>query len=246
MQEALQNARAIAQSLLLQNAEALREKQELLATLVSVTPAHDLSFEDALQNPLITEGTDLVVLGDSGHVMSFYSADSGLQDTELRAVTSGSFGATKVDKWWLGNNQLYQIVFESVDLPENSGQWSRMIAVGRVFGYKQLHNLSDILRADLGVVHRGHFVETTLRPLEEIALQEIIGKSCCATNLQIGEKRFNTISLDLGQKNDDVQLLILKSADLASPERDRLHELFWTDTISTILSFVLGVFLWFV
>jgi signal transduction histidine kinase len=166
---------------------ALSRKANLLATLAAVTLTDDPTLQDSTDNPLETEGSDLVALADgSNNITALHTTNPHFTvgDAEQLLARSVSRGATS--DWWYSGGALYQVVLQPMqrrtappedpqsalgfvgphhDVPDNPQ--AGMVVVGREVGYAMVHEMGRMTSSKLAFSYGTDVVASTLAPLDE-------------------------------------------------------------------------------
>ena len=162
------NSAMTLQLLLHQREALLSRKASLLAALASVTLDDDPTLQNSADNPLDTEGNDLVILADgSNKITALHTTNARFKTADAHKLVLHSAGRAGAD-WWYAGGSLYQIVVQHVDNHSAETGGSReTVVVGREIGYSAVHDLGRVSASEVAFSYRGDIAASTLMPLDE-------------------------------------------------------------------------------
>jgi len=211
----MHRAMLASQAVLHENQTALGRKADLLSTLVAVTPDRNSAVQDAIDNPLLNDGSDLVIVADgNSQITAFQTSDWNMTAATAREMLLGSLRSGEGSDWWFVNGSLYQVVLQSVDHQPSAHNTSGIVVVGRRVDYNDVQDLAHILASQVAFTHAGKVIASTLSPLEEVGLSQKMQYKSAPQEIQIGQNHFLISSLKLaGSTGPIVGFTILKSHD---------------------------------
>src|SRR5579863_3416447 len=102
-------------AMLHEHQNALNRKADLLATLADLTYFDSGTFEQSTDNPLETDGSDLVVLADGNHqIMTLHTTNPRFTPTIAQGLLLRSIAKKSTTDWWYDGESLYQVAVEPV------------------------------------------------------------------------------------------------------------------------------------
>ena len=186
-----QHSQVTFEALLHQRQVALSRKANLLATLAAVTLTNDPTVQHTTDNPLETEGSDLVAVADGNNKITALHATNrhfSKADAEELLARARSRGATS--DWWRTGGTLYQVVLQPVGRrtttpdpeaaehlvgprrEESDERQTATVIVGREVGYAAVHEMGRMAFSSVAFSDGPHVVISTLTPLDEHELSE--------------------------------------------------------------------------
>jgi len=216
------------QAALDQNATTLSRKADLLATLVAMTPTNDSTLQGSIDNPLVAEGSDLVALTDGANqITALHTSNRSMTATAAERLLLGSVQKGSSSDWWYVNGNLYQVVLQSVDRSPLAQNRSGTVVVGRQTNYATVQDLKGISGSHIALSYDGEVVASTLNPFDRYELAQKLHDQPTSKQIQIGQKRFYSSSLDLTSGSGPVvRLMVLKSYKEETAFLGRLNHLF--------------------
>ena len=163
------NNSALTLQLLLHQREAvMSRKASLLATLASVTLDDDPALQDSADNPLDTEGNDLVILADgSNKITALHTTNPSFKAADAQQLVLHSAGRAGTE-WWYAAGSMYQVVVQHVENHSaETGDTRETVIVGREVGYSVVHDLGRVSAGEVAFSYQGNIVASTLTPLNE-------------------------------------------------------------------------------
>ena len=207
---------------------ALARKADLLATLADLTYFDEPTFQQSTDNPLETDGSDLVVLADGNHeIMMLHTTNPAFTPAMAQKLLIGSVAKKATSDWWFAGGALYQVAVQPVNRrpsPENNQLGT--VVVGREIGYSAVHNLGRTHSADLAFSYGGNVVTSTLGPLDEHELDQQSHDLESSAQIHIANQQFYAISVGLTDgPGPSARLITLKSYNRAAEFLSELNHL---------------------
>jgi signal transduction histidine kinase/ActR/RegA family two-component response regulator len=248
--EEAQNSQLTFQALLHQHQATLSRKANLLATLAAVTLTDDPRLQNSADNPLETEGSDLVALSDGDNrITTLHATDPHFTAGDAEQLLARSLRRGVSSDWWFTRGTLYQVVLQPVqrqvapaDRPSDTmiagprrqasqDLQSGTVIVGREVGYAAVHDMGRMSSSKLAFSYGGDIVASTLTPLDEHELgQRIQGLAsqgqAAQGQIQIQGEPYFAISVALTDASaPGASLVILKSYREAAAFLSELNRL---------------------
>jgi len=178
---------------------ALNRKADLLATLADLTYFDSHTFQQSTDNPLETDGSDLVVLADGNHqIMTLHTTNPRMTPAVAQSLLLSSVARKTTKDWWYAGGSLYQVAVEPVHRrPKEDNSQLGTVVVGREIGYTAVHNLDRTHSADLAFLYDGRVATSTLGPLDEHDLESQSAVLQPSGQVDIGNHEFYAISVGL-------------------------------------------------
>ena len=201
-------------AMLHEHQNALNRKADLLATLADLTYFDSATFQRSTDNPLETDGSDLVVLADGNHqIMTLHTTNPRLTAADAQILLLRSIAKKSTKDWWYVGGSLYQVAVEPVHRrPNEENSQLGTVVVGREIDYNAVHNLDRTHSADLAFLYDGKIAQSTLGPLDEHDLEIQTPVLQSSGEITIGNQEYYAISVGL---TDDAgpaaRLVALKS-----------------------------------
>jgi signal transduction histidine kinase/ActR/RegA family two-component response regulator len=207
---------------------ALGRKADLLATLADLTYLDAPTFQQSTDNPLETDGSDLVVLADGNHqIMTLHTTNPNFTPAIAQAQLLSSLGKQATSDWWYAGGALYQVAVQPVQRrpsPENTQLGT--VVVGREIGYSAIHNLGRTHSSDLAFSYDGNIVSSTLGAIDEHELDRQARDLQSSGQIQIANQQFYAISVGLTDgPGPTARLITLKSYNRAAEFLSELNHL---------------------
>jgi hypothetical protein len=217
-----------AQTALRQNGMTLSRKADLLATLVAMTPTNDSTLQDSIDNPLIAEGSDLVVLTDGANqIVALHTSNQSMTAIAAEGLLLRSVRKGNPADWWYVDGNLYQVALQSVDGSPMAQNRSGTVVVGRQVDYATVQILGDTSGSHVALSYGGEVVASSLNAFDRYELAQKLHDQPTSGQIQIGQQRFYSRSLDLTSGSGPVvRLLVLKSYKEATAFLGELNDLF--------------------
>jgi signal transduction histidine kinase/ActR/RegA family two-component response regulator len=186
-------------AMLHEHQSALNRKADLLATLANLTYFDSSTFQQSTDNPLETDGSDLVVLADGNHqLMTLHTTNPRMTAALAQNLLIGSVAKKCTKDWWYVDGALYQVAIEPVHRrPTEDNSQLGTVVVGREIDYSAVHNLDRTHSADLAFTFDGKVVTSTMGPYDEHELNDQIASLQSSGEVAIGGQRFYAISVGL-------------------------------------------------
>lgn len=243
-----------------QNFEKQREitlttSAELLADLpilkAVMTTRDAATIQDSSADLWRLAGTDLFVLADrSGNVVAYHSSAAGLTRSGAQEALRHSADPDRSPYWWFGNGHLYEVFVRPIYFgaaAENSPLG--VLALGHEIDDRIAKEVSRIAASQVAFYYGQTLVLSTLTPNQESELSQKVNplsysSASEAKELQLGDERFLTTSLNLAQSpGTPVSLRVLKSFDQATAFLGSLDRSLFVLGLVAILAGTLSVFL---
>jgi signal transduction histidine kinase/ActR/RegA family two-component response regulator len=207
---------------------ALGRKADLLATLADLTYWDAPTFQQSTDNPLETDGSDLVVLADGNHqIMSLHTTNPKFTSSVAQQLILSSLAKKVTSDWWYAGGSLYQVAVQPVQrrpTPDNTQLGT--VVVGREIGYSAIHNLGRTHSADLAFSYDGNVVSSTLSPFDEHDLDQQARNLQSSAQIDLDGEQFYAISVGLTDGPGPVaRLITLKSYSRAAEFLSELNGL---------------------
>jgi hypothetical protein len=186
-------------AMLHEHQNALNRKADLLATLADLTYFDAATFQQSTDNPLETDGSDLVVLADGNHqLMTLHTTNPRVTAAIAQGLLLRSIAKKTTKDWWYVDGSLYQVAVESVNRrPSTGNSQLGTVVVGREIDYAAVHNLDRSHSADLAFTYDGKVVTSTMGPYDEHDLNEQVNALQSSGEVEIGGQQFYAISVGL-------------------------------------------------
>ena len=223
-----QNSELTFKALLHQRQAALSRKANLLATLAAVTLTDDPALQDSADNPLETEGSDLVVLTDGDNkITALHTTNPHFTASDAEGLLSRSVSRGATSDWWYAGGALYQVVLQPVQRrvsPEDPP--SGTVVVGREIGYAAVHDMGRMSSSGVAFSYGADVVASTLTPLDEHELGQRARGMASEGQIQIRDEPYFAISVPLTDAPaPSARLIILKSYREAAAFLNELNRL---------------------
>jgi signal transduction histidine kinase len=206
---------ALTMQLLLHQREALlSRKASLLAVLASVTLDDDPTLQNSADNPLDTEGNDLVILADgSNKIAALHTTNPRFKTADAQQLVLHAAGERTGADWWYAAGTLYQIFVQHVEnRAAETGGTREIVVVGREVGYSAVHDLGRIAAGEVAFSYRGDIAVSTLTPLNEDDLGAKLRVAPELGSTSVGGDEFYGVSLPLTKDAlRPAHIVILKS-----------------------------------
>jgi uncharacterized membrane protein len=211
-----------------QTEAALRHKADLLSTLAAVTPSGDSTLQASLDDPLITDGSDLIVMTDgTNRITAFHTRDRSMTVTTAEEMLVQSLTRGDISDWWFTNGKLYQVVLQSQDHRPLANNSSGAVIVGRQVDYDAVQYLKAIAASEVAFFYGGEVVESTLNRFDQYELSQKLHSQLDSEQLQIGGQNSYASSINLANGSGSVlRYTVLKSDEEATAFLNRLNHLF--------------------
>src|SRR5580658_8736129 len=201
---------------------------DLLATLADLTYFDEPTFQQSTDNPLETDGSDLVVLADGNHeIMTLHTTNPAFTPAMAQKLLISSVAKKATSDWWFAGGALYQVAVQPVNRrpsPENNQLGT--VVVGREIGYSAVHNLGRTHSAELAFSYGGNVVTSTLGPLDEHELDQQSHDLESSAQIHIANQQFYAISVGLTDgPGPNARLITLKSYNRAAEFLSELNHL---------------------
>ncbi len=230
-------------AMLHEHQNALDRKADLLATLADLTYFDSDQFQQSTDNPLETDGSDLVVLADGNHqIMTLHTTNPRFTPAIAQSLLLRSVAKKCTKDWWYAGGALYQVAVEPVHRrPNENNSQLGTVVVGREIDYTAVHNLDRTHSADLAFLYDGKIVTSTLGPLDEQDLDQQAGDLQSSGQVDIGNHRFYAIAVGLTDGDGPAaRLIALKSYARA---KEFLAELNWLLAGLGVMALGVGAYL---
>ncbi len=222
------NSAMTLQLLLHQREALLSRKASLLATLASVTLDDDPALQNSADNPLDTEGSDLVILADgSNKITALHTTNPRFKAADARQLVLHAAGERVGADWWYAGGSLYQIVVQQVkNRAAETGDQRETVVVGREIGYSAVHDLGRIAAGEVAFSYRGDIAASTLTPLNEDDLGAKMRATPSLGDIWIGGEEFYGLSLPLMKgASPPARIVVLKSYKSAAAFLSEINRL---------------------
>jgi signal transduction histidine kinase/ActR/RegA family two-component response regulator len=230
-------------AMLHEHQNALNRKADLLATLADLTYFDSGTFEQSTDNPLETDGSDLVVLADGNHqIVNLHTTNPRLTSAMAQDLMLRSIARHSTKDWWYAGGALYQVAVEPVHRrPNEDNTQLGTVVVGREIDYTAIHNLDRTHSADLAFLYEGNVVTSTMGPFDEHDLNQQARDLQSSGQVEIGNQHFYAISVGLTDGDGPAaRLIALKSYTRAA---EFLAELNWILAGLGVLALAIGTYL---
>jgi signal transduction histidine kinase/CheY-like chemotaxis protein len=223
-----QNSGLTLQLLLHQREEILNRKASLLGNLAAVTLDDDPTLQDSADNPLDTEGNDLVILASGDHkITALHTTNPRFQQADAQQLVAHADGERTTADWWYAGGSLYQIVVQHVEnRTAETGDTRETVVVGREIGYSAVHDLGRIAAGEVAFSYRGDIAASTLTPLNEDDLGAKLRATPQLGDIWVGGAEFYGVSLPLTKAAfPQAQIVILKPYKAAAEFLSEINRL---------------------
>ena len=214
------------QLLLHQREAMLNRKASLLGTLAAVTLDDDPTLQDSANNPLDTEGNDLVILARGDHkITALHTTNPRFQQADAQQLVAHVDAEGTTADWWYAAGTLYQIAVQHVENRTAAGE-SETVVVGREVGYSAVHDLGRISASEVAFSYRGDIAASTLTPLNEDDLGAKLRATPHLRDVWIGGAEFYGVSLPLTkEESPQARIVILKPYKAAAEFLSEINRL---------------------
>jgi hypothetical protein len=222
------NALLASQAVFHQTEIVLRHKADLLSTLAALTPPNDSTLQSSLDDPLITDGIDLVAVTDAAdQITALHTSDRSMTATTAEGMLLQSLSRGDISDWWFANGKLYQVVIQSQDHRPLATHNSGTVIVGREIDSNAVQYLKTISAGEVAFNYGGEIVASTLNRFDQYQLAQGLHSQLGSELLQIGGQRFNASSINLATGSGPIlRYTILKSDEETTEFWNRLNHLF--------------------
>ena len=222
------NNSALTLQLLLHQREAvMSRKASLLATLASVTLDDDPALQDSADNPLDTEGNDLVILADgSNKITALHTTNPSFKAADAQQLVLHSAGRAGTE-WWYAAGSMYQVVVQHVENHSaETGDTRETVIVGREVGYSVVHDLGRVSAGEVAFSYQGNIVASTLTPLNENDLGAKMRATPELGDVQIAGEKFYGLTMPLTKgASAPARIVVLKSYKAAAAFLSEINRL---------------------
>ncbi|HEY6443867.1 MAG TPA: ATP-binding protein [Candidatus Acidoferrales bacterium] len=216
------------QLLLHQREAMLNRKASLLGTLAAETLDDDPTLQDSADNPLDTEGNDLVILASGHKITALHTTNPRFQQADAQQLVAHADGERTTADWWYAAGSLYQIVVQHVEnrAAESSGE-PETVVVGREVGYSAVHDLGRISGSEVAFSYRGDIAASTLTALNEDDLGAKLRATPELGHIWIGGSEFYGVSVPLTTRaaSSSARIVILKPYTAAAEFLSEINRL---------------------
>src|SRR5262249_1402798 len=161
-----------------------------------------------------SEDCNLFILADKdGRITAIHPALTSVppiafQDLLTRAVSRG-----ESSDWWFTGTNLYQVVLQPFyDGPADKSNIQGYVVIGRLLDEHAAAGLSRTTSGDIAFRYGTALAATTLTPLQELKLSQLLKDSHDLTDLTLDGQRYYAISLELNPGySPTTPLMVLKS-----------------------------------
>ena len=192
---------------------------------MATAPADDSTLQDSIDNPFVAEGSDLVVLADGdNHIAAVRATDRNITAGAAEQLLLGSLQNGNLTDWWYVDNDLYQMVLQSVDGSPLAQNKSGTVVLGRQIDYAAIQGLGNISGSLVVITRGGDVVASTLDTVDRYELARKLDDRATSGLIEIGQKRFYFSSVKLtSAPGPIVSLIILKPDQQASVSANGLN-----------------------
>ncbi len=257
------------QAVLRQRQTALNRKAALLATVATERLVDDTSVQDTADNPLETDGSDLIAITDAhNHVTTLHCTNPHFTAADVEQLLPRALEMKRTADWWHAGGSLYQVSIQRIerqdamtddpqsapgfigplhDVAEPSEQGT--LIVGREMGYAAIHEMGKMSSAGLAFSYGSYVVGSTLTVLDEHELdyriEGLAQGQVSQKQIQIEGQPFFAISVPLtNETGPSAHLVILQSYSEAVRFLNELNRLLTVLCVLALLgSTVLAVFI---
>ncbi|HLK03244.1 MAG TPA: ATP-binding protein [Candidatus Acidoferrum sp.] len=219
-----------------QQQEVLSRKADLLATLAVLREGDITTVQDVGNDPWQSSDGDLLAITDRhGHITALQTRNAETLPPAAKEVLASfvrsvdSPGASPTKKqgpfWWTIGPRFYQLAIHPYyqDPPANRVPAGNVI-VGREFDATRAKELARILGSDVALRQGSRVLASSLSPFEEQEVSERLRNPAGESQLQLGEKRFFTSTVDLAKGSlSSANIVLLRSDDAALASIFRLN-----------------------
>jgi signal transduction histidine kinase/CheY-like chemotaxis protein len=213
------------QVLIHQRQIALSRKADLMATLGALSDGDPEEFADSTDDPLRTEGTDLVALAQpDGTITAFHTTNPSLQIGVAEQLLNASLAKHSMADWWVAGGSVYQVALQSIDKAPTDKESGGFAIVGQEMGYRAVRDLGRISSSEVVFSYGNEVVVSTLAPLDEQELGRKLKDWVTPEPIQIGSNRYYAGSMVLAASSPRVpRLTLLRSYDQAGAFLEHLN-----------------------
>jgi signal transduction histidine kinase/CheY-like chemotaxis protein len=233
------------QVLIHQRQIALSRKAVLMATLGALSNGDPEEFADSTDDPLRTEGTDLVALAQpDGTITAFHTTNPSLQIGVAEQLFDASLAKHRMADWWVAGGSIYQVALQPVDKAPTDKETRGFAIVGQEMGYRSVRDLGRISSSEVVFSYGKDVVISTLAPLDEQELGRKLKDWAAPEPIQIGNNRYYAGSVVLDASSPRVpRLTLLRSYEQASAFLEHLNRVLLGLGIVAVIAGALLAFL---
>jgi hypothetical protein len=202
------NSLAASQTSLHEAEIALRHKADLLSTFAAITPPDDSALQEAVDNPLTTDGADVVAIANgTNHITALHMSDRRIPPASVTEVFLRFVNRRPSSDWWFANGKLYQMVLQTRDHQPRASE-SGLVIVGRQLSHRVVEDLKIVSGGEVAFIHGGEVVESTLNPFDQSELARKL-KDEIPSQIQLGQHFFYATTINLTTRLDPALKYIL-------------------------------------
>jgi signal transduction histidine kinase/ActR/RegA family two-component response regulator len=207
---------------------ALSRKADLLASLAMMRNGDPTAVQDAGSNPWKSEDCNLFVLANKdGQITAVHPIAASVSPAAFQDLLSLSVGRGESSAWWFAGKNLYQVVLQPFyDSPANKSKVQGYVVVGRLMDSHAATDLARTSSGDIAFRYGSELTATTLSPLQELNLSQLLKDSRDISNLTLDGERYYASSLELNPGfTPTTSLIVLKSYKEVEAGVQRLRRL---------------------
>jgi len=208
------NAAALFKLIEHQQQLALSRKADLLASLAMMRNGDPTAIRDAGSNPWKSEDCNLFVLADKdARITAIHPNVASAYPTSLQDLLSRSVSRGESTAWWFTGTNLYQVVLQPFyDGPATKSNVQGYVVIGRLMDERAAADLARTTSGDIAFRYGSELAATTLTPLQELKLSQLLKDSWDFNELTLDGQRYYVSSLELTPGfTPATSLIVLKS-----------------------------------
>ena len=225
---------------------ALSRRADLLASLAMMRNGDATAIEQAGSDPWQSEDCNLFLLADQNAQITAIHPNTPLfSRAAAQELLSLSIYRGETSGWWLAGKSLYQVVLQPFydGLPAKS-KLQGYVVVGRLMDERAAADLARTSSGDIAFRYGSDLTATTLTPLQELKLSQLLKDSRDLSDLTLDGQRYYASSLELNPGfTPTTSLIVLKSYEEVEAGVQKLRHLLLGIGLVVILAGAAVIFL---
>ena len=193
---------------------SLSRRADLLASLAMMRNGDPTAIEQAGSDPWQSEDCNLFLLADQNAQITAIHPNTPLFSRAVaQELLSVSVYRGETTGWWFAGKNLYQVVLQPFydGVPAKSNLQGYVV-VGRLMDEHSAGDLARTFSGDIAFRYGSDLAATTLTPLQELKLSQLLKDSRDLANLTLDGQRYYASSLELNPGfTPAASLIVLKS-----------------------------------
>lgn len=228
IEESSRNAILTFQVMEQQQQIALSHKADLLSTLAYLRNGDATTIQVVSEDPWQSEANLFALADRHGKIVASRSTTFDFPAPIAQKMFGLSLKEHSTAAWWVSGRRLFQVMLEPyyADVPKN-GTLLGTVVVGREIDASKALDLGRLLSSQVVFLYGHDFVVSTLSPLQERALQQLLHDHPTSDQVKIENEQFFVSSVELiPGARPSLSLIVLKSYDGPMAALARLNHLF--------------------